>query len=420
MSEERIKELEANEQYANYQAELAFQKELNILRNDFYYQVIDSKDIALVDFMYRPLDTLSGDAYSARRIDEHRTFYLLVDGMGKGVSASLTTITMTAFVNHLIDKMIEYDSFSLNILIQEAIGFIRPILLEDEVLSVDFIYFNSYFKELEYAKFAMPPFLLEDHDHNIKKIKSNNLPLSKWTEDYKVDTINVQNIEKFLFYSDGIVENQVLENSNETYAKYIEEDFKNSFTKEEFKEKFLAKIAKQEDDLSLIFINALDLSQKNVVVIKEFPTDIECLEEANQWYEETLNSLDMPMKSIIKTGLVFTELFMNAYEHGNLGINSKEKHHYMEEDNYFEKLKELQEGNDKKIEVSVYKITEPYSTYVVTKICDEGDGFDTQILAHIFRNSKKFNGRGVFVSRKNSMGIYYNTKGNCVLFLTKL
>jgi hypothetical protein len=92
----------------------------------------------------------------------------------------------------------------------------------------------------------------------------------------------------------------------------------------------------------------------------------------------------------------------------------------MEEDNYFEKLKELQEGNDKKIEVSVYKITEPYSTYVVTKICDEGDGFDTQILAHIFRNSKKFNGRGVFVSRKNSMGIYYNTKGNCVLFLTKL
>jgi hypothetical protein len=111
---------------------------------------------------------------------------------------------------------------------------------------------------------------------------------------------------------------------------------------------------------------------------------------------------------------------MNAYEHGNLGIDSKQKHQYMEEDIYFEKLQELQKGNKKSISVEVYKITEPYSTYVVTKICDEGEGFDTQILAQIFRNSKKFNGRGVFVSRKNSMGIYYNTKGNCVLFLTKI
>ena len=51
---------------------------------------------------------------------------------------------------------------------------------------------------------------------------------------------------------------------------------------------------------------------------------------------------------------------------------------------------------------------------------DEGEGFDTQILSQIFRNSKKFNGRGVLVSRKNSMGIYYNSKGNCVLFLNKI
>jgi len=420
MSEQRIKELEANEKYASYQAELAFQKELNILRNDFYYQMIDSKNISLVDFMYRPLDTLSGDAYSARRIDEHRTFYLLVDGMGKGVSASLTTITITAFVNHLVDKMKEYDSFSLNIIIQEAIDFIQPILLEDEVLSIDFICFNSYFKELEYAKFAMPPFLLQSYDQEVTKVRSNNLPLSKWTDDYTVDNINVQNIEKFLFYSDGIVENQIAENAQETYAKYIVEDFKSSFTKEEFRERFSAKIGKQEDDLSLIFINALDLGEKNLVAKKDFPTAMDSLEEANLWYEELLLSLGMQMKAVVKTGLVFTELFMNAYEHGNLGIDSKQKHRYMEEDKYFDVLKELEAQTDKNIEVEVYKIIEPDSEYIVTKICDEGEGFDTQILAHIFRNSKKFNGRGVFVSRKNSMGIYYNTKGNCVLFLTKL
>jgi len=420
MLEQKIKELEDNEAYASYQAELAFEKELNILRNDFYYQMIDSKNISLVDFMYKPLDTLSGDSYSARRIDEHRTFYLLVDGMGKGVSASLTTITMTAFVNHLIDKMIEHESFSLHILIKEAIGFIQTILLEDEVLAIDFIYFNTRFKELEYAKFAMPPFLLQDFDDKLHKIRSNNLPLSKWTEDFNIDNISVERIEKFLFYSDGIVENQLANAPDKTYAKFIEEDFKNSFTKEEFREKLFEKIGKQEDDLSLIFINSLDLREKNLLAHKKFPTDIAILEEANSWYESLLETLDISPRIIIKTGLVFTELFMNAYEHGNLGIDSKQKHKYMQEDIYFDKLQEIQEGNEKTIEVTVYKIVEPYSTYIVTKICDEGEGFDTQILATIFRNSKKFNGRGVFVSRKNSMGIYYNSKGNCVVYLTKI
>jgi hypothetical protein len=420
MIQERLQQLEDNEAYASYQAELAFEKELNILRNDFYYQMIDSSTLSLVDFMYKPLDTLSGDAYSARRIDNDNTFYLLVDGMGKGVSASLTTITMTAFVNHTIDKMLQTKSFNLDALIQESIEFIQPILLDDEVLAIDFICFNSVYHELEYAKFAMPPFLLQDFDDCVHKIKSNNLPLSKWTQDYNVDILNVQRVEKFLFYTDGIVENQLAQDSTKTYAKHIEEDFKNSFTKEEFREKLCSAIGKQEDDLALIFINSLDLREKNLISKKIFSSDIDLLEEANLWYEEVLQGMEVPLKIGVKAGLVFTELFMNAYEHGNLGIDSKQKHRYLEDDVYFEKLKELQKGNNKTIEVEVYKITEPYSTYIVTKICDEGEGFDTHILSQIFRNSKKFNGRGVFVSRKNSMGIYYNPKGNCVLFLNKI
>ena len=51
---------------------------------------------------------------------------------------------------------------------------------------------------------------------------------------------------------------------------------------------------------------------------------------------------------------------------------------------------------------------------------DENDSFNTQILSNIFRNSQIFNGKGVFVSRKHSMGIYYNTKGNTVLYINKL
>ena len=419
MPQERLEQLEKSEAYASYQSELAFEKELNILRNDFYYQMISSRSTSLVDFMYRPLDTLSGDTYSARRIDEYRTFYLLVDGMGKGISASFTTVIITSFINHLIDKMIAHESFSLDIIIRESMEFIRPILLDDEVLAIDYICLDDKYRVLEYAKFAMPPFLLQDKQDNITRIKSNNAPLSKWQSEYTIDSCDIKNIEKFLFYSDGIVENST-DCEGLPYAAFIEDDFRDSFTREEFKEKFFAKITELEDDLSLIFINSLDLREETLLAAKSFATTLEALESATEWYESLWETLQVEPKESYRAALVFTELYMNAYEHGNLGIDSKTKHLYLKEDIYFEKLSELEQTCTKKIFVSVYKLEEDSSTYIVTKIFDEGKGFDTQILSQIFRNAHKFNGRGVFVSRKNSMGIYYNSTGNCVLFLNKV
>ena len=396
--------------YTIYQEDLAFQKELNILRNDFYYKMIESKDTSLVDFFYQPLDTLSGDAYAARMIDEERTFYLLVDGMGKGISASLSAMAVTVFVNHIIDKMIKYDNFSFDNLIQESLEFMKPILLDEEVLAIDYILFDTNLSQLEYAKFAMPPFLLEDDKKKVIKLKSNNPPLSKWSKTYNIDKFCIKNIEKFLFYTDGIVENSTVDGF--VYSKYIEKNFIDSFTREEIKEHILEKIATQEDDLTFIFINRLELNRATLVSEKSFKTTLDAIDEANSWYENIcLHHCST---------LAFNELFMNAYEHGNLGIDSEIKHQLLEEDTYFDKLMALEKECTKQITVKIYKIKNLSSQYMVTEIIDEGDGFDTNLLAVIFRNSKKFNGRGVFVSRKNSMGIYYNSKGNRVLFLHKI
>ena len=407
------------EEYNSYQEDLAFAKELNILRNDFYYQLIDGEKPSLVDFMYNPLDTLSGDAYTARRIDEHRTFYLIVDGMGKGLSASLTAMMMTSFINHLIDKMLEHDSFSLDMLVKESMGFIQPILLDEEALSIDYIFLDTHYKELHYAKFAMPPFLLEDSDGKIIKLKSNNMPMSKWQKEFNVKKCNVDGVEKFLFYSDGIVENSTKE-EGKVYAEFIEDDFRASFTREEFKNKLFERLDTQEDDLTLIFINTLNLNETTLLETKKFETSLDSVDIANEWYSDLFHSISMDLKASYSANVVFTELFMNAYEHGNLGIDSITKHQLLEDDVYFDKLLELEKNVNKEIEVKVYRLVNLTSTYIVTQIIDEGEGFDTQILSQIFRNSQKFNGRGVFVSRKNSMGIYYNCKGNKVLFLNKI
>ena len=414
--DKKINELEKKHTYRSYQEDLAFSKELNILRNDFYYQMIEGQEVALVDFLYQPLDVMSGDAYSARRIDEYRTFYLIVDGMGKGLSASLTAMIMTSFINHIIDKMLEFESFSFDMLIKESIAYIKPILLDEEALAIDYILFDNVYNKLQYSKFAMPAFLLQDKDDTIIKIKSNNPPLSKWQANFKVDEYDISSIDKFLFFSDGIVENSI-KNSENTYAQQIEEDFKNSFSREELKVKLLGVITEQEDDFTLIFINKLNFSD-TLVSQKAFSSTLDSIELADSWYNDVWKDLSDNMQLSDKANLTFTELYMNAFEHGNLGIDSRTKHRLLDEDIYFETLKEKE--CNKKISVTVYKIKNCSSTYIITQISDEGKGFDTQILSEIFRNSRKFNGRGVFVSRKNSMGIYYNTQGNSVLFLNKI
>lgn len=410
--------LEEKDKYSSYQEDLAFAKELNILRNDFYYQMLDIKCTALVDFSYQPLDILSGDAYSARKINENKTFYLLVDGMGKGLSASLSSMLVTSFINHIIDKMQYLNNFNLHRLIYESLEYIKPILLDEEALSIDYIILDCMSSQMQYAKFAMPAILLQNQKNKIVKLKSNNGPISKYIKDFNISTYDVSDINKFLFCSDGMIENST-RFKDKLYIEYVEEDFLDSFTKEEMRERLLWKIDKTEDDITFIFINKLDL-QNTIIAQKSFKTSMDDIDNAHEWNTNIWNTLTKDTKLIYNASIVFSELFMNAYEHGNLGLDSQTKHMLIETNIYLETLLEKQKGCEKEIHVTINKITYNSSNYIITRIGDDGKGFDTQILSEIFRNVKAFNGRGVFVSKNSSLGIYYNNKGNSVLFLHKV
>jgi CheY-like chemotaxis protein len=414
----KIKELEIKEEYHNYQEDLAFAKELNILRNDFYYKMIDVGCNALIDFLYQPLDILSGDSYSARQIDDEKTFYLIVDGMGKGLSASLSSMLVTSYINHTIDKMQKLNKFSLGTLIYESLEYIKPILLEEEALSLSYIILDCKNAKMEYATFAMPSILMQTTDEKVVRLKSNNIPVSRYTTSYNISFYETSDIVKFLFYSDGMVENTTRFESK-LYSEYIESDFLQSFTKNDMREKFNWKIGVQEDDITFIFINKLNF--KDTTIANEiFGSSLEEIDRANGWYTEVWNTLSDNMQLLNEANVVFTEMLMNAFEHGNLGITASEKNKLLENDVYFDTLKEMQKECDKKIEVNISKIKHHDTAYIVTQIKDEGCGFDTKILSKVFRNARTFNGRGVFVSRNSSLGIYYNHIGNSVVFLHKI
>lgn len=415
--EKKIKELEKREKYNSYQEDLAFSKELNIVRNDFYYQMLQNKHTTLIDFFYKPLDVLSGDAYSARKIDDNTTFYFIIDGMDKGLSASLSSMLMTSYINHLVDKV--GAKFSLENIIDSSLEYIKPILLDEEAFSMDFIVINYATKSMEFAKFAMPPSLAQSINNKIIKIKSNNPPICKYRTTFAISHMDISNITKFLFYSDGVTENSTRDETK-LYASFIEDDFLSSFTKNELIEKILYRIETQEDDMTFIFINQLTLSKDKKIATKSFKSTLADVEDANDWYTDLWTNMTNNHKLSYSAGIVFSELFMNAYEHGSLGLNTEAKHRLLSEDIYFTTLEKMQKECDKQITVNLFVIEYNSYKYVATTIKDDGSGFNTNILRGIFKEKNNFNGRGVYISKQSSLGVYYNSQGNSVLFLHRI
>jgi len=421
--ENELNLLKERKAYSNYQEELSFQKELKILRNDFYYRLSSEnlyEQIYLVDFLYSPLDTLSGDAYSARQLPNGIDFFLLVDGMGKGISAAMSAMLATAFVNHRIDNVIRYKSeFSLQKCIEKTITHMQELLLEDEILSITFAAIDTINNTMNYASFSMPAILLMSEDNTIKRLSSNNAPLNAYFNPITITQVDLNDVKKILIYSDGIPENSVGLN-DETYEVYIEEDFKNSMTREDLKQLIQSRISEQEDDMSFILINHLSLNKERIHSQK-IAAKLEVLETTQEWFETLLGQYSQNEEIISNAALAFNELLMNAYEHGSLNISSSHKTQLIENDTYFETLLDKESSLSAEIRIDIEHLTNSKDEqYLLTIISDEGEGFDTEILRGAFGIKKNFNGRGIFMSRNATRGIYYNRKANSVIFFIKL
>lgn len=421
--ENELNSLKKRKAYTSYQEELSFQKELKILRNDFYYRLSSEnlhEKIYLVDFLYSPLDTLSGDVYSARVLPNGIDFFLLVDGMGKGISAAMSAMLATAFVNHHIDNAIRYKSrFSLQECIEKTVIHMQELLLEDEILSITFATIDTLNNTMEYASFSMPAILLMSEDNTLKRLSSNNTPLNAYYNPIKITQVELNLIKKILIYSDGIPENSV-GLGNETYESYIEEDFKNSMTREDLKQLIQSRISEQEDDMTFILINHLNLNKKRLYSQKITAT-LEAVEASQEWFETLLREQSKDEDIIDNATLAYNELLLNAYEHGSLNISSSQKAQLIEDEIYIETLLEKESKHSLEISIDIEKITNTNNEqYLLTIISDEGEGFDTEILRGAFGIKKDFNGRGIFMSRNASRGIYYNRKANSVIFFIKL
>jgi len=152
------------------------------------------------------------------------------------------------------------------------------------------------------------------------------------------------------------------------------------------------------DDDKFIFFNFLISKEK--FECKVFNTKLESIDEASEFIETKVNDP--------KLMVAFTELFLNAYEHGNLGLSFEEKSNLMKEGKYIDYLKNHK--TDKKIVVCFASFFYKSKKITAIKIVDEGNGFK------VIERKGLFSGRGIKLSSKYAY-IFYNQKGNEVLII---
>jgi CheY-like chemotaxis protein len=232
--------------YSTYQENLTFEKENTICKNELI-SIAKYK----CDVFYEPKDILSGDSFILKKISPEQSLVFLVDGMGKGISAATTAMLSSSFVNYYCNKHL-HETLILSHLCSDFLEFITPNLLEDEALSASFLLFDTKKELVEYAIFSMPPVLYQRQDE-ILKLKSNNTPISSFSEHYITTTLSLDDVSKILIYSDGLNENS-LKNEPGCYVTYLQNDFKRSNDLEHFEQLRKAREVIHEDDVTYIYL----------------------------------------------------------------------------------------------------------------------------------------------------------------------
>ena len=192
---------------------------------------------AKVQIFFQPKEILCGDSYVVKKIDDERFCVAIFDAMGKGLSASITSMISVALFKVALGQPDPHR------ILTSFIEAIRPNLLPVEILSFGVLYFEK--ERLFYALFGMPALFCDD-----QVIASNNPPLSSYTEEFHIDRLELRRDAKILLYSDGLSE-VTAKNGELVDIKAI---FSSSEDLASFIERFKESVDIIEDDVTLSYI----------------------------------------------------------------------------------------------------------------------------------------------------------------------
>lgn len=410
--EREIELLRFKEKYHSQQEENAFKKQIKIISDELTR--LKSGNIFCETF-YKPLDILSGDSYSTLQLGEERFLFYVIDAMGKGLSASVSSIESVAFINYKAKKLLCEGAFDLDGLLCCYMDFVTPHLIEDEMVCAIFVEIDTKTNTLNYANFGAPPILVQKNNRSIHELPTNNPPIMEIFTTKNIDTIAFDDIEKLLFHSDGV--DEALTKCGRQYLDFLLQDFKETLFLKPFLERFNAATQEHKDDITAIMIHNYNLDKKREFIAESTLEGIAKLQGEIIDAIAILGAHDNFVQSI---KYAINEISMNALEHGNLGIPYTQKRKLTNDGIYEEFLKQKinEQGHEnKKIKAYLYKNEQERGNLYVIEIEDEGSGFNySDFFKYIcFDEQVRYSGRGIIMSDSVTDGIFYNKKGSMAI-----
>ena len=380
--EKEIQKLKENLKYKNIQEKLAITKQKKLLKNELF--MFFENDNLMENFT-KPKDLLSGDSLFTKRIRKNEYILSIVDAMGKGLNASLTSVTTIAFLEYSIEKSIEMKDFDFKRCAKDFFNYSKSILLDNESLCAILVYIKD--NKLYFVNFGMPPLYTTCEKH-----KANNPPITKTIDTFSINKIDLP--EKFFIFSDGLIESRLknkqsiyyeyfLKNINSPFLKNLVNDFENS--------------AIQDDDITIIHYKKDKINKE---IFK-----IDGIIENKKSIDVLLKNIPENLIAYKKIIYILQELFMNTLEHSIFELHMKK-----EQENIIGMT-----TKNKYVRVNVNIFQKNDIIKIVYK--ENSKGFDINILKDL--QNVKYHGKGIKIIKFLSEGVFFNYKGNKIKIFLK-
>lgn len=194
---------------------------------------------------YYPAEKLSGDLYDMKKISNKKCFFIISDVSGHGVPAALVMST----IKILLSKYLEVYSEDLKELLYHINNELVSLQIERSFITAFAGIFDFKKKTLEYIS-AGHPAALHITKNKIKLLKANSTIIGMFPlEVYKKSSVHFKTNDKFLFFTDGLIE------------------MHNPLTDKRFRLKNLISIIKKNNDKSLNSI--LNIIEQDIIHSKE-------------------------------------------------------------------------------------------------------------------------------------------------------
>jgi DNA-binding response OmpR family regulator/anti-sigma regulatory factor (Ser/Thr protein kinase) len=411
--------------------------------------VIESRNFSLdrIGIIKQAAELFSGDIQLTARAPNGDVNAMLGDFTGHGLRSSIGAIPLAETFRSMTKK-----GFSLFEIINQINHQLYDLLPADLFLAAGFVSISSHDESAYLFNAGLPDGYLFSEKGDIKhQVLSNHPPLGvlpKLLPDSRLTVVAIEETDRMVLISDGIVEARNEQGDMFDFSRFEQA------AKQGILEKDVSRVVKnavnvfcqkmpQEDDISLIDIpcggweQILVTSQISEKFSVEQQNDIDLATES-AWHWQlslsgnrlaSINPIPIAMSQINEIEgnaehwqslyTILTELFVNALDHGVLGLSSELKASEEGFSEYFKerelRLKNLDNGC---VELQISHHPFPNGGRVIIKIEDSGQGFNIkdyyQSRAETQMDRLQFSGRGIELVEQLCDKLDFKEKGNAV------